>query len=110
MRWRWRRGKGRGRPSRDLIIHSLPAVRRFTPEPLVNKEPVLLSYPEVEALRLVDLENLSYEDAAVKMGTSRGTVWRLVKAGRSKIMRAITEGRCLELIQKGEIEEEKKEG
>lgn len=105
MRWRWRRGNRRGRPSADIFIHTLPAVRRLVPEPLLSENPVVLSYPELEALRLVDLENMSYEDAAEKMGTSRGTVWRLVKAGRSKIVGAIMEGRPIEVAREGEVEE-----
>lgn len=103
MKWRWMRGKGRGRPSSDIIIHILPAIRRMVPDPLITERPVVLSYPELEALRLVDLKNLSYEDAARKMGTSRGTVWRLVKAGRSKIVEAIVEGRPLLVSQEGEV-------
>jgi len=107
MRWRWRRGRRRGRPAGDLVIHSLPAIKRFVPDPKLHEESLVLNYPEFEALRLVDLENLSYEDAATKMGTSRGTVWRLVKAGRSKIVRAIVEGKTLELAKGGEVEEER---
>jgi|Deesub1362B_J571_1020462.scaffolds.fasta_scaffold00209_28 hypothetical protein len=104
MRWRWKRGKRRGRPSADILIHTLPAIRRFVPEPMLSEESVVLNFPELEAVRFVDLENLSYEDAAEKMGTSRGTVWRLVKSARAKIIRAIMEGRPLEISQEGEIE------
>jgi hypothetical protein len=74
---------------------------------MLSEESVILNYPELEAVRLVDLENLSYEDAAEKMGTSRGTVWRLVKSARAKIMRAIMEGRPIEFVQGGKVEEDR---
>jgi hypothetical protein len=46
-------------------------------------------------LRLVDLEELSQEEAGQKLGVSRGTVWRLVQSARRKIAQALTEGRPL---------------
>jgi predicted DNA-binding protein (UPF0251 family) len=56
---------------------------------------ILIEPAELEALRLVDLEGLSQEQAGTKMGVSRGTIWRLVKSARSKVAQALTEGRPL---------------
>ena len=50
---------------------------------------------ELEVLRLVDLEDLSQEEAGRKMGVSRGTVWRLLQSARKKTSRAFTEARPL---------------
>ncbi|RKY54775.1 MAG: hypothetical protein DRP89_04570, partial [Candidatus Neomarinimicrobiota bacterium] len=52
----------------------------------------------LEALRLIDLEGLSQEEAGQRMGVSRGTIWRLLKNARRKIAQAITEGRPIYII------------
>jgi predicted DNA-binding protein (UPF0251 family) len=51
----------------------------------------------LEALRLVDFEGLSQEEAGVKMGVSRGTVWRLVQSARRKTAQALSEGRLIRI-------------
>jgi predicted DNA-binding protein (UPF0251 family) len=50
---------------------------------------------ELEALRLCDLEGLDQASAGERMGVSRGTVQRLVKAGRETVIRTLVEGRAL---------------
>jgi len=57
--------------------------------------PIHLEPVELEALRLVDLEGLSQEEAGTRMGVSRGTVWRLLQSARKKVAKALTEGRSL---------------
>lgn len=86
-------------------MHSIPLVKEFVAKPTLDRRPLVLSYPEFEALRLVDGEDLSHEDAAARMGTSRGTVWRLVKSARTKIVSALIEGRPLLIAEEGEVEE-----
>jgi predicted DNA-binding protein (UPF0251 family) len=54
---------------------------------------VVIEQAEIEALRLVDLEGLSQEETGVRMGVSRGTIWRLLQSARKKIAQALTEGR-----------------
>ena len=73
-------------------------IKAFRPEPQEHGEPVLLEHAELEALRLLDLEDLSQEEAGERMGVSRGTVWRLQKRARAKIALALTEGRRIELV------------
>ncbi len=63
-----------------------------------------MTYPEYETLRLSDLEELTQEEAAENMGTSRGTVWRLLKSARKKVARSLSESRPLLILDKGEIE------
>ncbi|MEM2913788.1 MAG: DUF134 domain-containing protein [Candidatus Bathyarchaeia archaeon] len=104
MRWRWRWRKGyRGRPFSELFLYSLPSSKRFIPDPCLNPEPIELSYPEYEALRLVDFEGLIQEEAAKRMGTSRGTIWRLVSSGRKKLLDALVNSRPIILTSKGEV-------
>ena len=44
---------------------------------------------EFEVLRLCDLENKNQEEAGELIGTSRGTVQRLLYSGRKKIVSAL---------------------
>ena len=55
---------------------------------------------EVEALRLVDYEGLSQEEAASSMKISRGTVWRLLQSGRKKIVAMVIEHKQLKVIRR----------
>lgn len=75
-----------------------PPINSFTPNPAKNLEPVFLEMAELEALRLVDLEGLSQEEAGQKMRVSRGTVWRLVQSARKKAAQALSEGRPVYIV------------
>ncbi|ABL79158.1 DUF134 domain-containing protein [Thermofilum pendens] len=100
--WCYRHRRGRiGRPPKPVSVGFLPSVQGFNPypPPPLPIEPVVLEPAEVEALRLVDLEKLSYEEAGARMGVSRTTVWRLVESGREKLVSAILEGRPIVIAQ-----------
>jgi len=58
---------------------------------------VVLDGAELEAMRLVDLEGLSQEEAGAKMGVSRGTIWRLLQEARRKPTAALSEGRRIDI-------------
>lgn len=104
-RWRWGRIKrGRGRPFSELFLSTLPQVKEFIPRPCLNPNPIELTYPEYNVIILMDIEKLSQEETAKKMGTSRGTVWRLYQSAREKIAKSLKESRPLLIIPKGEIE------
>ena len=94
-RYRWGR---RGRPPKPIMVRLIPPASRFIPQPPGNPEPILLEIAELEALRLVDLEGLSQEEAGQRMGVSRGTVWRLVQRARKKMAQALSEGRPIYII------------
>ena len=70
-----------------------PPVNGFVPFPSMNRTPIYLELAELEALRLVDLQGLSQDEAGEKMGVSRGTIWRLLQSARSKVAQALTEGK-----------------
>ena len=93
-KWHWRR-RGRGRPFAPIFIYSKPMERKFIPQPYLNSEPIQLTYPEFEAVRLIDLNGLTQEETAKKLNVSRGTVWRLLQSGRKKIIQALAESRPL---------------
>jgi len=88
-----------GRQPIPLKVSLIPFADKFTPNPQSSKDPVYLDVVELEALKLVDLENLSFEEAGMRMNTSRNTIWRIVKSAREKIVRALIEGREI-IIQK----------
>jgi len=71
----------------------------FRPEPEEHGTPIPLEHAELEVLRLLDLEDLSQEEAGDRMGVSRGTVWRLQKRARTKVARALIEGRRLVMTE-----------
>ncbi len=56
-----------------------------------------LAADELEALRLVDLNGLSQQDAAQELGVSRQTLGNIVSAARHKVATALVKGMALEL-------------
>ncbi len=96
MRGRRRRGKYGRQPSPVKINHQIE-IKAFNPEPDRDLEPIFLEPAEIEVMRLIDLEDLNQQEAGDRMGVSRGTIWRLVQRGRRKIMKALVEGRRIEV-------------
>lgn len=80
------------------ITHRPPAVY-FKPAgiPLRELQEVALAADELEAVRLVDVENLYHTDAAKRMRVSRQTFDRIVKRGRQKIAQALVNGQALRI-------------
>jgi hypothetical protein len=98
MMRRERRRRGRkGRTPTPVFIRHQPPAEIFTPSPVSEKSPIIIEPAELEALRLVDVEGLTQEDAGKRMGISRGTVWRLLQEGRRKTAQALTEGRRMQI-------------
>ncbi len=90
--WRFRHGwLGRFRLPRNIRWDVRDVV--FEPvyhTPLNDVRNQVLLYPdELEAMRLVYLENKTQEEAARIMGVSRGTLWRLLDSGRRKVTEAL---------------------
>ena len=99
---RHRRGwGGRGRRPKPIMLGAAHQRTSFVPTILKNSNPVELQFSELEALRLVDREGLNQEEAGKAMHVSRGTVWRLLKEGRRKVVTALTEGRPIEISPQG---------
>jgi predicted DNA-binding protein (UPF0251 family) len=94
-----RRRRGRtGRLPKPLTAEWTPNTKQFLPFPQGSDQPVQLEHAEVEAIRLVDLEGLSQEETGDRMGTSRGTIWRLLQSGRKKVAEALTQGRPIIIV------------
>lgn len=101
--FRFRRRCGRGGPGRPMkprFIGMRPDFMIFLPyeqikPPSSLRNPIILNFDEFEALRLVDYEGLTQEEAAKRMGISRGTVWRCINNARRKVASMLVEGREL---------------
>ena len=100
-RQRRRRGQ-RGRFPKPVNIPTPSKINKFTPQPRIADEEILIEHAEIEALRLVDLEGLSQEQAGARMGVSRGTIWRFLQNAREKVALALTEGRQITVAPKPE--------
>jgi len=103
MRRRWSlRWSGPGRPMKPRFVRVIPGTMRFAPVdpsgfPLLETDPIYMSYDEYEAFRLIYHEGLNQEKAADRMGVSRGTVWRCLESARSKVASMLVERRLLVL-------------
>jgi len=91
------------RPRKDRYCRAFDGDAVFKPRtiPMTDLITVELRLSELEAMRLCDLEGLGQEEAGRRMGISRGTVQRLLKAGREKTVQALISNQAL-VIRKGE--------
>lgn len=78
-------------------VCQMPAHCRFFPEQPAKGEPVELAVEEYEAIRLVDFQNLTQEEAAAQMGVARATVQRIYAQARRKLAAFLVEGRPLQI-------------
>ncbi len=93
MRGYGRRGRRRG----PRWISYIPPVTSYAPRGIPYVRTVILFYSELEAMRLVDVEGLTQEEAAARMGVSRKTLWNELKSGRRKVVEAILNGWNIEI-------------
>ena len=84
-------------------MENIPSAIYFGPPSMASNPlvPVVLTYAELEAIRLVDLEGLSQEEASVRMGISRRTFWSDLRSARVKVVTALVNGRPIR-IEPGE--------
>jgi len=85
------------RPRKRRYCREFDGDRVFKPRsiPMTELERIGLRMDELEALRLCDAEGLDQTAAGARMGVSRGTVQRLVKSGRAKVVRALVTSAAL---------------
>jgi predicted DNA-binding protein (UPF0251 family) len=58
-------------------------------------EQICLSRDELEALKLCDLDDLTQEEAGLKMGVSRGTIQRILAVARRKVAMALSKSKAI---------------
>jgi predicted DNA-binding protein (UPF0251 family) len=95
------------RPRKTRICRTYDGDRVFKPRsiPMSELESVRLELSELEAMRLCDLEGLDQAEAGNRMGVSRGTVQRMLRSGRAKVLGALLGSSAL-VIEKGAQDED----
>ena len=93
------------RPGKFRRICQKPMANYYKPRgiPLSALEHVNLTFDELEAIRLADLEGLYQEVAAQQMNVSRQTFGRIIESAHKKIAEALVNGKALS-IDGGKIE------
>jgi predicted DNA-binding protein (UPF0251 family) len=87
------------RPKKYRWIDKEPEVVFYKPSgiPLAYLKEVRLLIDEFQALNLADLRGLYHKDASEIMGISRQTFARILKSGRKKIAKALSEGMAIRI-------------
>lgn len=85
------------RPPIERSVAGVPRITLFKPAgvPARELEQLQLGVDELEAIRLVDLEGLTHEQAAEAMGVSRQTVGRVLERGRARVAEALVGGKAI---------------
>ena len=82
------------RPCKRRRICALPENRSFAPvngnvESCEEKEKIIMTLDEYEAVRLIDLEGLSQEECAGRMEVARTTAQAVYNSARTKLARCL---------------------
>lgn len=85
------------RPTKHRRIEFIPEVTLFRPcgKGKQEIEEVVLTFEEIEAIRLKDKEALDQEECAKKMEVSRPTFQRILGSARKKIAEALLTGKII---------------
>ncbi|GAB1410171.1 DUF134 domain-containing protein [Desulfovibrionales bacterium] len=83
-----------GRRRKCRFVAEPPEITLFKPAgvPMRLLRGVVIGLDGLEALRLVDAEGLSQEDAAQRMGVSRPTLCRILALARTQVAKALSRG------------------
>ncbi|MDD1729007.1 MAG: DUF134 domain-containing protein [Methanospirillum sp.] len=91
--------KTRGRPRIRRRIGEHGPWRCYAPQCNTGEDlgSVSLLPEEIELMRLIDLEGMEQEEAAVVLGVSRKTVWKDIHEVRMKVADALVHGKIIEV-------------
>jgi predicted DNA-binding protein (UPF0251 family) len=87
------------RPVKCRHVQCSPDAVYFKPRavPLSALEELVLTYDELEAMRLADLEGRYHEDGAARMQISRQTFGNIVKSARRIVADALVNGKAIRI-------------
>ncbi|MFW5790221.1 MAG: DUF134 domain-containing protein [Bacillota bacterium] len=87
------------RPPKIRKIQSKPERTYFKPPgiPMKELEELVISFEEMETLRLSDYQGLSQQEGADKMEVSRPTYQRILVTARKKVAEALAEGKAIRI-------------
>ena len=74
---------------RKRIVCKEPATTVFVPQNTNSSDSLILTVDEYECIRLIDLERLSQEECANKLGVARTTAQLIYNNAREKMARAL---------------------
>lgn len=84
------------RPRKCRMVGFVPDNPCFHPQ-VHNKDEVVLSIEEVEAIRLYDYLEMEQDAASESMKVSRGTFQRIINAARKKTADALVHGKTIRI-------------
>ena len=89
------------RPCIKRRIQGRPDSSYFKPagKRMIELEETILTMPEFEAIRLVDLNEIPQEQAGKEMQISQSTLSRVLKTGRKKLADAIVHGKAIKIVR-----------
>jgi predicted DNA-binding protein (UPF0251 family) len=90
-----------GRPRRNRRVGFDHQANFYKPQgiPLKNLDIIELSFEELEALRLKNIENKNQDECADSMKTSQSTFQRILSDAYRKISRGLIEGKAIKIIK-----------
>lgn len=97
------------RPKKTRWVKCDPSERCFVPcgKTLKQTAPITISLDEFEAMRLLDLEELTQEETAKRMKIHRSTVSRIIASAHKKLAKSLVdiqsfkiEGGCCRIIKR----------
>jgi len=93
------------RPKTCRRISSIPGSNYYKPRgiPSFELDEVMITFDEIEAIRLADYMGLYQKEAAEKMNVSRQTFGRIIDSAHRKIADALLNGKALN-IDGGQVE------
>lgn len=82
---------------RKRIVCKEPDTTVFVPKKSKNNELLAMTVDEYESIRLIDLEGLSQEECAHKLGVARTTAQLIYNHAREKLAKALVMGMGLKI-------------
>lgn len=80
------------REKQQRELNFKPTSKYFGPKDIKSNEDIILLHEEIQAIKLMDLDSMYQEDAAIQMNISRPTLARIIKNARLKIASALING------------------
>lgn len=87
------------RPCKFRTVSHRPEAVYFKPRavPMTMLDEVILTFDELESIRLADLEGSYQAQAALKMGVSRQTFGNILKSAHKKVADALVNSKALRI-------------
>ena len=91
--------KPRGRPQKARYVQNMPKITQFSPRGKPGRpEEVILTFDQLEALKLSDLQLLPQSESSHSMGISRPSFSRILKKARKIAADALVNGKIIRIV------------